>query len=85
VDDLRQRDDVWHRMMGAVRMRQAGLTFRAIGDRLGVGPTRAQQIVNRGNRMVRYGLIMPPSMRINLKGLAREVRNEYHRLTGVWL
>jgi transposase len=34
-----------------LRLRQEGLTFRAIGEHFGVGAQRAQQLVNRGARV----------------------------------
>lgn len=41
------------RRRAAFRMREAGLTFDAIGERLGVGRERARQIVLRGERSLR--------------------------------
>jgi hypothetical protein len=40
------------RKLLAVGLRRSGLTFRKIGERIGVGPNRASQIVARGERML---------------------------------
>ena len=40
------------RSLLAVGLRRSGMTFRKIGERIGVGPQRASQIVARGERML---------------------------------
>jgi len=39
-------------------LRRQGMTFREIGEKLGVGAARAQQIVNRGRRYEKKAAIM---------------------------
>ena len=38
----------------AVTLRRGGMTYREIGEKIGVGPQRASQIVAKGERMLRW-------------------------------
>jgi hypothetical protein len=51
-----KRQIAWDRRQTALRMRDAGMTLREIGNRCGgVGPERARQMVWRARRRDKYG------------------------------
>ena len=45
--EMLQRQIAWDRRRQAVRMRECGLTFKEVGERLGITGNRARQLVER--------------------------------------
>jgi len=45
----------------AIEMRRSGMTYEKIGERMGITRERARQIVSKGERLKRQGLVRKPS------------------------
>ena len=58
-EGLAFRQRAWERKMTALRMREVGMTFREVGERLGVGPARAAQLVTQAERCRKHERLAP--------------------------
>jgi hypothetical protein len=47
---IARQQGVWERAQSALRMRQAGLTYRAIGERLGISGSMARLLTPKARR-----------------------------------
>lgn len=52
------------RALAAVALRYQGQTFRLIGERLGVGPTQARALFERGERILKYSPWLNPRAKL---------------------
>jgi hypothetical protein len=58
-DGLAFRQRAWERKMTALRMRESGMTYREVGERLAVGPARAAQLVEQAQWCRKHERVAP--------------------------